>query len=178
MRAHEVSATRNSRGVAYSSDLPPGLRHDSPMTKTPHSDTTTEGIRIIAAAEYLPQENLPPEFPAMDPGNRKRFVFRYRITMTNVGETSARLLSRHWIIVDGEGRSEDVRGRGVVGEFPKLGAGDTYSYVSFCPLPTSWGTMEGNFTFERDDGKRFLVKIGRFFLVPTAPPLQLETPSR
>ncbi|MFY9345668.1 MAG: Co2+/Mg2+ efflux protein ApaG [Planctomycetota bacterium] len=148
------------------------------MTKTPHSDTTTEGVRVHAAAEFLPQENLPPEYLAAEQGGKKSFVFRYKITLTNGGQAPARLLSRHWTIVDGEGRREDVRGRGVVGEFPKLGAGESFSYVSFCPLATRWGTMEGSYTFERDDGKRFQVAIGRFFLVPTAPPLQLETPSR
>lgn len=147
------------------------------MTNTPHSDTTTEGIRIQAAAEYLPQENLPPEFLAGD-ASRQHFVFRYKITMTNTGDQSARLLTRHWIIVDGEGKRDEVRGRGVVGEFPKLGVGDSYSYVSFCPLATSWGTMEGSYAFEREDGRRFHVKVGRFFLVPSAPPLQLESPSR
>lgn len=148
------------------------------MTNSPHSDTTTEGIRIYAAAEFLPQENLPPEFQVADPEHKKHFVFRYKITMSNVGTAPARLLTRHWVIVDSEGRREDVRGRGVVGEFPKLAAGESYSYVSFCPLATSWGTMEGSYTYERDDGKRFQAKVGRFFLVPTAPPLQLESPSR
>ncbi|HEB53713.1 MAG TPA: Co2+/Mg2+ efflux protein ApaG [bacterium] len=151
------------------------------MSTSPHSDTTTEGIRIYAAAEYLPQEVLPQEFREPDHGGQpeapRSFVFRYKITMTNVGEQRARLLSRHWSIVDGEGQREEVRGRGVVGEFPLLAAGDSYSYVSYCPLQTSWGTMEGHYTFERDDGSRFEVAIGRFFLVPSAPPLQLESPS-
>ena len=113
---------------------------------------------------------------------RQSFVFRYKITMSNVGDgvagnRTARLLSRHWVIVDGEGRREEVRGRGVVGEFPQLAVGDSYSYVSYCPLATSWGTMEGTYTFERGDGSRFEVRVGRFFLVPSAPPLQLESPS-
>ena len=148
------------------------------MTNSPHSETTTDGIRIHAAAEFLPQESLPQDFAANDQGNQPNFVFRYKITMTNVGTGTARLLSRHWVIVDGDGRREDVRGRGVVGEFPKLGASESYSYVSFCPLNAPWGTMEGSFTFERDDGTRFQAKVGRFFLVPTAPPLRLESPSR
>jgi ApaG protein len=148
------------------------------MARPPHSDTTTAGIRIQAAAEFLPHDNLPPEFLAAGADRGKHFVFRYKITMTNVGDEPARLLQRHWIIVDGEGRREDVRGRGVVGEFPKLGPGESYSYVSFCPLATKWGTMEGSYTFERDDGRRFQVAVGRFLLVPTAPPLQLESGSR
>lgn len=145
------------------------------MPNSPHSDTTTEGLRIHAAAEYLPQESLPQDFGG-DP-DKSHFVFRYKITMTNTGTASARLLTRHWVILDADGRREDVRGRGVVGEFPKLSPGESYSYVSFCPLRTSWGTMEGSYTFERENGQRFQAAVGRFFLVPTAPPLQLESPS-
>lgn len=145
---------------------------------SPHSDTTTAGIRVQAAAEYLAQDKLPPEFAAVETGDKQHFVFRYQVTMTNVGQQTARLLTRHWIIVDGEGRREDVRGRGVVGEFPKLLPGESHSYVSYCPLVTKWGTMEGTYTFEHEDGKRFTVAIGRFFLVPTAPPLRLTSPSR
>ena len=148
------------------------------MTNSPHSDTTTEGIRIYAAAEYMPQEVLPHDFRDPDGDEEQQnYVFRYKITMTNVGEGIARLLSRHWLIVDGEGQREEVRGRGVVGEYPSLAAGESYSYVSYCPLPTAWGTMEGSYTFEREDGSRFDVEIGRFFLVPSAPPLQLEPQS-
>lgn len=159
------------------------------MTNSPHSESTTEGFRIYAAAEYMPQEVLPAEFrgaaqlqsrelPAdgdsQDP--LQSYVFRYKITMSNESDLSARLLSRHWVIVDGEGQREEVRGRGVVGEYPHLGVGESYSYVSYCPLRTSWGTMEGSYTFEREDGSRFDVAIARFFLVPTAPPLKLESP--
>ncbi len=138
------------------------------MKNTPESDTTSEGIRIHAVAQYLPQES--------DPAGRN-FVFRYRITMTNTGTNAAKLLSRHWIIVDSDGRREDLRGRGVVGETPRLGAGETYSYVSYCPIKTTWGTMEGSYTFERDDGSCFQVAIGRFFLVPNARPIELESQS-
>lgn len=138
------------------------------MPTTPQSDKTTEGIRIQAAAQFLPKESEP---------DSRRFVFRYKITMTNVGSSPAKLLARHWLIVDSDGRREDVRGRGVIGEYPKLGVGESYSYVSYCPIATTWGTMEGSYTFERDDGSRFQVGIGRFFLVPTAPPLTLESPS-
>ena len=149
------------------------------MTNLPHSDTTTEGIRIYAAAEYMPQEVLPHDFrdPSFEDDAQQSFVFRYKITMTNCEKARVRLLSRHWVIVVGDGQSEEVRGRGVVGEYPSLGAGESYSYVSYCPLPTSWGTMEGSYTFEHDDGSRFQVLIDRFFLVPTAPPLVLESPS-
>ena len=79
--------------------------------------------------------------------------------------------------IDADGGREEVRGRGVVGEYPHLEFGESYSYVSYCPMKTSWGTMEGSYTFEREDGSRFDVEIGRFFLVPSAPSLQIESPS-
>ena len=148
------------------------------MATSPHSDTTTHDIRIQAAAQYLPPENLPQEFAGEAKSPSRHYVFRYKITMTNVGKIPAKLLSRHWVIVDSESRREEVRGRGVIGEYPRLGVGESYSYVSYCPIATPWGTMEGTYTFERDDGSRFQVRIGRFFLVPSAPPLQLESPSR
>jgi len=129
------------------------------------STTTTAGITIHAAATFMPHES---------DTDSPRYVFAYRITMKNTGDKAARLLSRHWIILDSEGRREDVEGRGVVGEFPKLAPGESYSYISYCPLSTSWGTMEGSYTFERDDGQTFEVAIGRFFLVPQERPLPLE----
>lgn len=145
------------------------------MSRASHSDTTTDGIRVHAAAELQPQESLPPEFLGSAGGSKH--VFRYRITMQNVGTVTARLLSRHWIIVDGNGGREEVRGRGVVGKFPQLAPGESYSYSSFCPIETVWGTMEGSFAFEREDGTRFQAKVGRFFLVPGAPALPIESPS-
>ena len=95
--------------------------------------------------------------------------------MTNVGGPVCKLVSRHWVILDSDGKKEEVRGKGVVGDYPKLAVGESYSYVSYCPIATTWGTMEGSYTFEREDGTRLQVGIGRFFLVPTAPPLPLAT---
>ena len=150
------------------------------MTNLQPSEST-DIIRVAAAAEFMPQEVLPQEFS--DPSGSdesaavERCVFRYKGTMTNVGHESASLLTRHWIIVDGEGKREEVRGRGVVGEYPSLAPGESYSYISYCPLPTKWGTMEGSYTFAREDGSQIVAAIPRFFLVPTAPPLELEQPS-
>lgn len=134
------------------------------MVSSPHSDTTTAGIRVQAAAQFLPQDSDPED---------KKFLFTYRITLTNVGERTAQLVSRHWVIVDADGKREVVRGPGVVGAFPRLAKGESYTYRSYCPLPTTWGTMEGSYTFQTEGGT-FEVAIGRFFLVPTAPPLPAE----
>ena len=146
----------------------PKLQRTS-MSSSPHSNEVTEGIRVLAAAQYLPRDS---------DADAKRYVYGYRITLSNEGDRPAELVSRHWVIVDSEGSREDVKGSGVVGEHPRLLPGESYSYVSKCPLPTQWGTMEGSYMFRRDDGERFRVQIGRFFLVPSAPPLQLTQPAR
>ena len=134
------------------------------MAHTAHSDTYTEGVRVRAAAEFTAADSDP---------ESGRFVYQYGIRITNEGDERVKLLSRHWIIVDANGRRQDVKGPGVVGQYPDLAPGETFEYVSHCPLRTKWGTMEGSYTMEREDGDRFLAAIGRFFLVPTAPPLPL-----
>lgn len=127
------------------------------------SDTCTEGIRVRAEAFYRSQESAPAQ---------GQFVYEYRIRIANEGTQRARLRSRHWVILDGDNNRRDVRGPGVVGEYPDLAPGEDFTYTSSCPLPTRWGTMEGTYTFERSDGSTFEARIGRFFLVPqrsTAP---------
>src|SRR3954468_3167088 len=117
------------------------------------SDTSTEGIRVGATAFYLPGESDP---------DAHRYVFGYRIVIVNEGQVTATLRSRHWVITDAEGHVEEVKGQGVIGEQPRLAPGDGFKYTSYCPLATSWGTMEGTYQFEREDGSLFDVKIGRF----------------
>ncbi len=130
------------------------------MTRLLTSNTVTEGIRVRAVAIYQPNESKPEE---------NRFFFAYRVTMVNEGTETAQLLSRHWIIIDGDGDREDVEGTGVVGKFPLLEPGDVFEYASFCPLNTEWGTMEGTYRMQRDDGTKFDVVIGRFYLTMNAP---------
>lgn len=120
------------------------------------SDTITQGIRVVVEPRFLPAESSP------DAG---KFVFAYRVSVSNIGERRARLLARHWVIVDGDGERHDVRGPGVIGHTPDLAPGETFTYESFCPLPTEWGTMEGAYTMEREGGERFEAIINRFFLV-------------
>ncbi len=119
------------------------------------SDVTTQGIRVGAAAFYLAEESEPAE---------NQFVFGYNIVIANTGDAPAKLLSRHWIIIDGAGRREEVKGPGVVGQTPRLEPGQAFKYQSFCPLRTNWGTMEGAYTMQRDDGEKFDAQIGRFYL--------------
>jgi ApaG protein len=124
------------------------------------SDTLTDGIRIQAAAQFMPKDSNP---------DQKQYIFAYRITITNEGEEPAKLLSRHWIIIDADNHREEVRGEGVVGKQPEIQPGEKFEYTSGCPLRTPWGTMEGTYQMERADKKRFRAQIGRFFLVPPAP---------
>lgn len=119
------------------------------------SEIVTEGIRVHAAAKFMPEHSAP---------ESGRYMYTYQITITNEGDRKAQLLSRHWIIIDSNGKREDVYGPGVVGETPVIEAGGKYSYHSFCPLATDFGTMEGSFQMVRDDGEHFEVKISRFYL--------------
>lgn len=129
---------------------------------TGHSDVTTEGIRVRVGAQYLEERSNP---------DARQFTFAYRVVITNVGERPAQLLSRHWVLLDGDGERRDVRGEGVVGEQPRLAPGESFEYVSGSSMPTEWGTMEGTYQFIREDGELFDVQIGRFFLAPTTAPL-------
>lgn len=116
------------------------------------SNVVTEGIRIQTKTTFMPEHCTP-----------GRWVFSYHITITNESETTAQLLSRHWIITDDWGEVEEVKGSGVVGEQPKLSPGDSFEYSSYCPLTTPVGQMEGTYQMVRDDGSSFDAKVGPFF---------------
>lgn len=126
------------------------------MENNTGSDTITEGIRIQVSPEYVPEQSNP---------ELNRFVYSYRIVITNDGERWAKLLARQWIIINAEGDREDVEGPGVVGFTPELYPGESFEYSSSCPLDTNWGTMEGSFKMMREDGEKFDAKVGRFYLV-------------
>lgn len=98
-----------------------------------------------------------------------RFAFAYHVVIGNLGEEAAQLISRHWIIIDGNQRRQDVRGLGVIGEQPRILPGASYRYSSGAVLPTAVGTMEGSYQMVRDDGRIFSVPIPTFRLaVPHA----------
>ena len=129
---------------------------ESFKTTTPgSSDVTTEGIRIRVGAQRVKNHNFP---------DQEKNIFVYQVLIENCGEEWAQLLSRRWRIVDGDGHEEIVQGPGVVGKTPELEPGQTHKYQSFCPLDTDWGSMEGYFTFRRQDGSLFQAQVGRFFL--------------
>ncbi len=126
------------------------------MENNTSSDITTEGLRVQVFPEYLEEQSNP---------ELNRFVFTYRVVITNDGERWAKLVARHWIIINAEGDREDVEGPGVVGFTPELYPGESFEYSSSCPIDTGWGTMEGSFKMIRDDGEKFEAKVGRFYLV-------------
>ncbi len=98
-----------------------------------------------------------------DPENDK-YLFAYTIRIINSGETTAQLMSRHWIITDANQHVEEVRGPGVVGEQPRLAPGEAFEYTSGCPLPTPFGSMQGSYQCVAEDGTAFEVPIPEFLL--------------
>jgi len=140
----------------------------STLAKPPQtgSEVVTDGLRVTVRPSYSTLDS--------DPANNY-FKFVYRIRIRNESPHTVQLLSRHWVIVDADGEKQEVRGDGVVGQQPVLEPGQAFEYASFCPLSTTWGTMEGAYRMRRrsageaagDTGTmpEFDVKIARFFLV-------------
>ena len=110
---------------------------------------------VTVSPRFLPEQS--------DPEN-ERYLFAYTIRILNSGETTAQLLSRHWIITDANQRVEHVRGPGVVGEQPRLAPGESFEYTSGCPLPTPFGSMRGSYQCMAEDGTAFEVPIPEFLL--------------
>lgn len=104
---------------------------------------------------YLPEQSSPVD---------DRYVFAYTITISNESTYTAQLRTRHWIITDGRGVIEEVKGDGVVGEQPRLSPGQSFQYTSGCVLTTPIGTMQGSYRFWRDDGTYFDATIAPFSL--------------
>ncbi|MBS0373185.1 MAG: Co2+/Mg2+ efflux protein ApaG [Proteobacteria bacterium] len=94
----------------------------------------------------------------------RRFVFAYTITIRNEGPVAARLVSRHWIITDANGKVQEVRGEGVVGEQPHLRPGQGFRYSSGAVIETPVGVMQGSYQMVADDGERFDAPIAPFSL--------------
>lgn len=124
----------------------------------PH-EATTRGVTVRVAVSYLPDQSEPQE---------GRWFWAYHIRLENAGDTTVQLESRHWIIRDGDGRMQEVRGMGVVGDQPRIAPGESYDYVSGCPLATESGSMEGSYRMLSDDGRAFDVAIPHFPLTVPA----------
>lgn len=138
------------------------MNSQAPSVQKGHSDTSTAGVRVRVAAQYVPERSNPRD---------GEFVFVYRVVVTNEGDAPVRLISRYWLILDATNERREVRGEGVVGQQPLLQPGESFQYMSGCPLGTPWGSMEGSYRMQRLDGREFDVPIGRFFLAPSVPPI-------
>jgi ApaG protein len=124
------------------------------------SDATTRGIRVQVQSAYLPERSVP---------EASRYFFAYRVRISNMGHETSQLVSRRWVITDGDGKEEVVEGPGVVGEQPTLEPGESFEYTSFCPLATPVGSMHGTYHMVTSRGEGFDALIAPFSLAtPTA----------
>jgi len=112
-------------------------------------------IDVQVRTRFVPDQSRPDD---------NRYVFAYTITLHNAGSVPAQLLTRHWVIIDANGKVEEVRGDGVVGEQPWMRPGDNFEYTSGAVLETPVGTMGGSYLMLADDGTRFEAPIPRFTL--------------
>ncbi len=117
--------------------------------------STNRQIKITVTPHYL-QEQSEPE--------NNQYIFAYTVHMENQGDTAAQLLTRHWIITDSEGKTEEVRGPGVVGEHPHLKPGESFEYTSGAILQTPVGAMMGSYQMRDENGDLFDAVIPAFTL--------------
>ncbi len=113
-------------------------------------------ILVTVKASYMADQTLP----------RERYVYSYTITITNVGEQAAKLISRHWLIRDAKNNLQEVQGVGVIGEQPYIMPGESFTYTSGVVLETETGIMEGTYEMHADNGDIFDAEIPAFALVP------------
>ena len=116
-------------------------------------------IKVDVETRYVADQSDPRE---------RRYVFTYTITLRNEGQMPAKLLTRHWIITDADGKVQEVRGDGVVGEQPHLKPGQGFRYSSYAVLETPVGAMQGSYQMQADDGTRFDAPIAPFRLAMPA----------
>jgi ApaG protein len=118
-------------------------------------EQTTKAVTVRVRPEYLKDRS--------DPDDR-RYVWAYHVEIENRGNSTVKLLTRHWRITDGHGRTQEVRGDGVVGEQPVLRPGERFAYTSGCPLTTPSGFMVGSYQMVTPDGDQLEVAIPAFSL--------------
>jgi ApaG protein len=119
------------------------------------SDAVTNNIRVEVESNYAAERSQP---------FQNQWFFHYTVRISNEGDDTVQLLSRHWLITDGTGHVEEVRGPGVVGEQPVLSPGESFEYTSGCPLKTSTGSMRGTYQMITEDGTHFDIEIAPFNL--------------
>ncbi len=126
------------------------------------------GNRFFAMPTYqFSCEVLPRYLPEQSAPDEAIYSFSYTVTVTNTGDVAGQLISRHWIISDANGHTEEVKGLGVVGHQPLLKPGESFQYTSGSRLRTPSGTMHGSYFFVAEDGNRFEAAIPAFLLEAT-----------
>jgi ApaG protein len=115
----------------------------------------THKIQVEVEPAYVEEESDP---------RHNHFFFSYRVRIANQSDLPVQLISRHWIITDGFGETEEVMGPGVVGQQPKIKPGEVFEYSSFCPLTTPTGSMQGTYLMVGPKGEEFEIQIPRFIL--------------
>ena len=126
------------------------------------SNSVTRGIRIVVKSFYLAERSAPAS---------GQYAFAYTVRIANEGGETAQLRARHWIITDGDGKVQEVRGEGVVGAQPTLGPGQHFEYTSWCMLATPHGSMYGSYQMLTENGEEFDAQIAPF---PLALPYSLN----
>ena len=118
-------------------------------------EAVTHGIRVRVTPQYLEEESSPDE---------SRYVWAYTIEIANEGDETVQLRTRHWHITDAMGRTEEVRGPGVIGQTPVIEPGESFSYTSGCPLTTPSGIMRGSYQMTTEGGERIDITVPAFSL--------------
>ena len=121
---------------------------------------STYKFEVSVTSQYIAEQSDPQE---------DSYAFAYTITVNNTGRVPAQLISRHWVIVDASGHTEEVKGLGVVGHQPLLKPGESFQYSSGCRLRTPSGTMHGSYFCVAEDGERFEAPVALFVLEADTP---------
>ena len=119
------------------------------------TDSSPNSINVNVETRYIEEQSNPDE---------NYYVFAYTITIQNIGQQQAQLLTRHWVITDSNHKVQEVRGDGVVGEQPVLEPGEEFVYTSGTMIETSVGTMKGSYQMLADDGSQFDATVDEFVL--------------
>jgi ApaG protein len=120
------------------------------------SEATTKNIKVQVKSQYDPSRSNP---------NQNEWFFLYTVRITNEGSDTVQLMSRHWVITDGMGKVQEVRGPGVVGNQPMLAPGESFEYTSGCPLTVPFGSMQGTYQMVNDREEQFDIEIAPFVLM-------------
>lgn len=125
----------------------------------------TEGVIVRVRPAFIEQESSPED---------DKFLWAYHVEIENRGARTLQLMTRHWRITDGDGRLQEVKGDGVVGQQPTLRPGASFAYTSGCPLGTPSGLMQGTYTLHDRDGESLIVQIPLF---PLDSPYETRLPN-